>query len=325
MTPSRTTTCLLLLAVPVVLVLCLLAGPAGFGLPDTSTFAGRALLELRLLRVVTGFVVGAALALSGCALQAILRNALAEPYVLGVSSGSSLGAALTIVTGLAQLTPLALPAGAFVVGGLTLLLVCLVSGRAGHYSPNTLILVGVVASSMLSSLLMLVLALADTLALHSITWWMMGNLQATSWTLVLIVAVLVAISAALLFSQPPALNALLLGSETARHLGVETRIVLPLVLGAAALATSAAVSLAGCIGFVGLIVPHTLRRVVGANHRRLLPTATLCGGAFLVVCDTFARLLFAPREIPVGVITALAGGPFFLYLLLRNHETHETP
>ena len=126
MTPSRTTTCLLLLTVPVVLILCLMAGPAGFGLPDTSTLAGRALLELRLLRVVTGFVVGAALALSGCALQAIMRNALAEPYVLGVSSGSSLGAALTIVTGLVQLTPLALPAGAFVVGGLTLLLVCLV-------------------------------------------------------------------------------------------------------------------------------------------------------------------------------------------------------
>lgn len=323
MTPTRTTR-LLLLAMPVALVLCLLAGPAGFGLPDTATFAGRALLELRLLRVVTGFVVGAALALSGCALQAVLRNALAEPYVLGVSSGGSLGAALAIVTGLTQWTPLALPAGAFVVGGLTLLLVCLASGRAGQYAPNTLILVGVVAGSMLSSLLMLVLSLASTRAVHSITWWMLGNLQATSWPLVLTVVALVAVSAALLFSQSHALNALLLGRLTARHLGVETRIALPLVLGAAALATSAAVSLSGVIGFVGLIVPHALRRLTGASHRRLLPAAALCGGTFLVVCDALARLLFAPREIPVGVVTALTGGPFFLYLLLRNVNRRPT-
>ncbi|MBP7638815.1 MAG: iron ABC transporter permease [Kiritimatiellae bacterium] len=316
------TTCLLLLAMPVALVLCLLAGPAGFGLPDTSTLAGRSLLELRLLRVATGFVVGAALALSGCALQAVLRNALAEPYVLGVSSGGSLGAALVIVTGLTQTTPLALPSGAFAVGGLTLLLVCLASGRAGHYAPNTLILVGVVAGSMLSSLLMLVLALASTRAVHSITWWMLGNLQPTSWPLVLTVAALVAVSAALLFSQSHALNALLLGRSTARHLGVETRLILPLVLGAAALATSAAVSLSGVIGFVGLIVPHALRRLTGANHRHLLPAAALCGGTFLVVCDALARLLFAPREIPVGVVTALTGGPFFLYLLLRNVNGH---
>jgi len=317
MTFPRTTSCLLF-AMPAALVLCLLAGPAGFGLPDISTSTGRALLELRLLRVVTGFVVGAALALSGCALQAVLRNALAEPYVLGVSSGGSLGAALVIVTGLTQSIPLALPFGAFVVGGLTLLLVCLASGRSGHYAPNTLILVGVVAGSMLSSLLMLVLALASTRAVHSITWWMLGNLQATSWPLVLTVAALVAVSAAILCSQSHALNALLLGQSTARHLGVETRAVLPLVLGAVALATSAAVSLSGVIGFVGLIVPHALRRLTVANNRHLLPAAALCGGTFLVVCDALARLLFAPREIPVGVVTALTGGPFFLYLLLRK-------
>ncbi len=254
----------------------------------------------------------------------MLRNALAEPYVLGVSSGGSLGAALAIATGLSLWTPLALPVSAFVVGGLTLLLVCLVAGRAGHYAPNTLILVGVVVGSMLSSLLMLVLALASTRAVHSITWWMLGNLQATSWPLVLTVAALVAISAALLFSQNHALNALLLGRSAARHVGVDTRIALPLVLGAAALATSAAVSLSGVIGFVGLIVPHALRRLTGANHRRLLPAAALCGGTFLVVCDTLAHLLFAPREIPVGVITALTGGPFFLSLLLRKVNERST-
>jgi iron complex transport system permease protein len=312
-------TFLLSLAVPLLLALCLLAGPAGFGMP-----AG-ALLELRLSRILTGFVVGAALACSGCALQAVLRNALAEPYVLGVSSGGSLGAALAIATGLSALTPLALPAGAFLGAALTLMLVCLLGGRAGGYSPNTLILVGVVAGTMLSSLLMLVLAFAGTRAVHSITWWLLGNLQATSWVLVGTVALLVALAIGALCFGSKELNALLLGTETARDLGVRTRLALPLILAAATLATAAAVSVSGIIGFVGLIVPHALRRLIGANHRTLLPWSALCGGAFLVLCDTLARVLFAPREIPVGVITSLSGGPFFLYLLARRPRARPSP
>lgn len=303
---------LLLLALPLLLGLCLLSGPSGFGIPSG------ALLELRLSRVVTGFVVGAALACSGCALQAVLRNALAEPYVLGVSSGGSLGAALTIAAGLSVITPLAIPAGAFVGAALTLLTVCLLGSRAGRYSPNTLILVGVVASTMLSSLLMLVLTFANTRAVHSITWWLLGNLQATSWPLIATAALLVALAIGALCFEAKSLNALLLGTETARCLGVRTHLTLPLVLGAATLATAAAVSVSGVIGFVGLIVPHALRRMIGADHRTLLPCSALCGGTLLVLCDTLARLLCAPREIPVGVITALIGGPFFLYLLARR-------
>jgi iron complex transport system permease protein len=302
-------TALLSAAALCLLTLCLLAGPAGFGLPSG------ALLELRLGRLLTGFTVGAALACSGCALQAVLRNPLAEPYVLGVSSGGSLGAALAIATGLSAVTPLALPACAFLAAGLTLLLVCLLGGRAGGYAPNTLILVGVVAGTMLSSLVMLVHALDVTHRGHSITWWMMGNLQTTSRALLAAVALLVALAAGVLLAQAKELNALLLGAEAARHLGVRTRLALPLTLGAATLATAAAVSVSGIIGFVGLIVPHALRRLTGADHRTLLPGAALCGGTFLVLCDTLARLLLAPREIPVGVVTALSGGPFFLYLL----------
>ena len=307
-----------LIPLPFLLALCLLAGAAGFGFPDTATATGRALLELRLSRLLTGFVVGAALSCSGCALQAVLRNALAEPYVLGVSSGGSLGAALVIATGLSALSPLALPLGAFLAAALTLLLICLLAGRAGGYAPNTLILTGVVAGSMLSSLLMLLLSFARTRAVHSITWWLLGNLQATSWPLIFSVTLLVALAIGVLCFEARTLNALLLGPETAYNIGVRTRFAVPLILAAATLAAAAAVAVSGIIGFVGLIVPHALRRLTGANHRTLLPCAALFGGTFLVVCDTLARLLFAPHEIPVGVITALSGGPFFLYLLTRK-------
>jgi iron complex transport system permease protein len=319
MTTSASRAAALIAAAALILTGCLLAGPSGLGMPSG------ALLELRFSRLLTGFVVGAALACSGCALQAVLRNALAEPYVLGVSSGGSLGAALAIATGLSAVTPLALPAGAFLAAALTLLLVCLLGSRAGGYSPNTLILVGVVAGAMLSSLLMLVLSFAGTRAVHSITWWMLGNLQATSWSLILTVTLLVAGAIAALCFEAKELNALLLGTETARCLGVRTRLALPLILAAATLATAAAVSVSGVIGFVGLIVPHALRRLTGANHRTLLPCAALCGGVFLVLCDTFARLLFAPREIPVGVVTSLTGGPFLLYLLTRRTRAAPAP
>jgi iron complex transport system permease protein len=309
---------LCVLPLPFLLALCLMAGSSGFGWPDTATATGRALLELRLSRMLTGFVVGAALSCSGCALQAVLRNALAEPYVLGVSSGGSLGAALVIASGFSTLSPLALPAGAFVAAAATLLLVCLLSGRAGGYMPNTLILTGVVAGSVLSSLLMLLLSFAQTRAVHSITWWLLGNLQATSWPLIACATVLVALAIGALCFESRTLNALLLGQETAHNLGVRTRLAVPVILAAATLAAAAAVAVSGIIGFVGLIVPHALRRVMGANHRTLLPCAALFGGSFLVVCDTLARTLFAPHEIPVGVITALSGGPFFLYLLTRK-------
>jgi len=312
-----------LIPIPLLLAFCLLSGAAGFGLPDAATPTGRALLELRLSRIVTGFFVGAALSCSGCALQAVLRNALAEPYVLGVSSGGSLGAAVVIVLGLASLTPLALPLGAFVGAAATLLLVCALARRAGGYMPNTLILTGVVVGSMLSSLLMLLLSFAQSRAVHSITWWMLGSLQATSWSLVTLIAFLIVLALATLIVESRTLNALLLGTETAHNLGVRTRIALPLILGAATLAAAAAVAVSGIIGFVGLLIPHVLRRLTGANHRTLLPCAALFGGTFLVLCDTLARTLFAPHEIPVGVVTSLFGGPFFLYLLTRAR--HHAP
>ncbi|MCL1922080.1 MAG: iron ABC transporter permease [Kiritimatiellaeota bacterium] len=303
-----------------VIALALLSGGAGFGLPDTTTVTGRAILELRLCRVITGFVVGAALSCAGCALQTVLRNPLAEPYVLGVSGGGAVGAALVIAAGLSALTPLALPGGAFIAAALTLLLVCTLAQRAGGYAPNTLILTGVVVGSMLSSLLMLLISFMRDRALHSITWWLLGNLQATSWPLVATVAGLVALAVLTLCREARALNALALGREAAYHLGVQTRLSLPLILGAATLAAAAAVAVSGIIGFVGLVTPHVLRRAGCTDHRLLLPAAALTGGAFLVLCDMLARTVCIPYEIPVGVVTSLTGGPFFLWLMIRKRE-----
>jgi len=312
-----------LVPLPFIAALSLLSGSSGFGWPDTATPTGRALLELRVCRLATGFIVGAALSCSGCALQAVLRNALAEPFVLGVSSGGSLGAAIVIAFGLAATSPLILPGGAFVAAAATLLLVCSLARRCSGYTPNTLILTGVVVGSMLSSLLMLVLSFARTRAVHSITWWLLGSLQSTSWPIIGSAASLVVCAFAALLAEARTLDALSLGHETAHHLGVRTRVAVPVILTAATLAAACAVAISGIIGFVGLVVPHALRRVAGASHRTLLPCAAIAGGAFLVLCDTLARTATAPHEIPVGVITSLSGGPFFLYLLTRRGKLGE--
>jgi iron complex transport system permease protein len=306
------------LLIPPILALGVLTGPHGVSLPEWDTPMGLALLRLRAYRVIAGFVVGAALAGAGVVLQAVLRNPLADPYVLGVSSGSALGAALVISFGLAGRYVFALPLGAFVAALLTLMVVFRLAARNGVLSVYGLILSGVVVSSMLSSLLMLLMTFADNEGLHSIFWWMLGSLQAHSGRVLAGCSICAGVALAVTMTLTRELNALTLGREMAHHLGIRTRFVIGLALAAATLATAAAVALAGLIGFVGLIVPHAMRNLTGADHRRLLPASVLAGGALLVLCDTFARTLFAPLEIPVGVVTALAGGPFFLVLLRRR-------
>jgi iron complex transport system permease protein len=300
---------------------CGLVGPEGFGLPDWHTQIGRALLTLRLHRIATGFVVGAALASAGAVFQAILRNPLADPYVLGVSGGGALGAALTILLGWYAWHPLALPLGAFIAAAATLALVYALASHDGAPSIYGLILSGVIVSAMASSVLLLLLSLATVEGLHSITWWTLGNLQGGSTPLLLACTACVLIGWLVNWALARDLNALALGTEMAHHLGVRTGAVVVLALAAATLAAASAVALAGLIGFVGLLVPHAMRQITGADHRRLLPAAALAGGALLTLCDTLARTLLAPRELPVGVITALIGGPFFLALLRRRRHT----
>jgi len=303
-----------------ILLLCLLLGASGAGIPDLQTAAGMAILNLRLGRVIAGFIVGAGLASSGVVLQALLRNPLAEPYVLGVSSGAGLGAALAILTGLgAAIGILALPLFAFVMACITLTLVYFLACRgADEPSVYGLILSGVIVSSICSSLLMFMISVAPLEGLHSVLWWMLGNLQASSNNQLLIAGVLTTLAFLAVWSLAPQLNALTLGTEMAHHLGVRTQRIVRIGLILATLMTASCVALSGLIGFVGLIVPHAMRSLMGPDHRRLLPAAALGGGLFLVICDAAARTILAPVEIPVGVITALLGGPFFLFILRRK-------
>jgi iron complex transport system permease protein len=298
-----------------VLGLCMLFGEGGW--PDRHSVVGRSILLLRFNRVCAGFTVGAALACAGTILQALLRNPLADPYVLGVSSGAGLGAGLAILTGFSLFS---VPVSAFGFAVITLVLVYAFAGDGGRPSVYSLILSGVIISAVCSSLLMLMIALAPREGMHDIVWWLLGNLDIGTPFLLEFGAILIAAGFVVAWALAPALNALTLGEEMAHHLGVPVRGCVFIGLAAATLMTAAAVAMAGLIGFVGLIVPHAMRALLGPGHRRLIPASALAGGAFLAVCDAAARTVHSPAVLPVGVITALIGGPFFLIILRRRRK-----
>jgi iron complex transport system permease protein len=312
------------------LAMCMLLGAAGIGIPDWQTGTGLVILKLRLFRVAAGFAVGAALAASGVIMQAVLRNPLAEPYVLGVSSGAGLGAALAILTGLGAfvgnlsgstaLGTFVIPACAFLGAVIALVAVYTLSREGSTLAVYTLVLCGVIVSAICSSLLMFLVAMAPVEGMHSVIWWMLGSLEITSEPLFLACVAAIACACVAGMALARDLDAISLGEEMAHHVGVRTNTTIFLALAAATVMTASAVALAGLIGFVGLIVPHVTRRFVGAGHRRLIPLAAIAGGVFLAVADAIGRVVHAPQEIPIGVITALAGGPFFLFLLRHRKK-----
>jgi len=307
----------LIVLTPLVVAGALLAGSAG--LPDWNTPTGQAVLLSRCYRLLTGLLVGGGLAAAGVVMQALLRNPLAEPYVLGVSSGAGLGAAVAVALGWAGAHEWSVPVTAFVGAGLTLAAVYAVASRIGGVSIYGLLLSGIIVSSMLANLLMLVISLSPARGMP-ILWWILGNLQLSSPALLVTGGAIFVAGLAALTLVGPQLNALTLGRETAHHLGVRTGVMITCCLGVATLLAAMAVALAGLIGFVGLIVPHAARAWVGPDHRKLPAVAAWIGGLFLVVCDTVARTAIAPQEIPIGVVTALVGGPFFLFLLWRGRR-----
>ena len=311
----------LLLVVSLLLLAgCLFLGALGVGLPHVNATADKAIFFMRLNRVITGFFVGAALSCAGVVFQAVLRNPLAEPYILGVSSGAGLGAAVVILSGLGLVSVMALPLAAFVAAAATLAVVFALASNRGSTSVYGLILSGIIVSAICSNLLMFMVATAPKEGLHSVIWWMLGNLEPTSTGLLLISAAIITAGIAGLWALSPELNALTLGREAAHNIGVRTHVFVVLALALATLITASAVGVAGLIGFVGLIVPHVMRSVMGPDHRLLIPAAAIGGGVFLAVCDAVARTVMAPVEIPVGVVTALCGGPFFLMILRRKRK-----
>jgi iron complex transport system permease protein len=281
-------------------------------LTDPGSEYGELVWRLRLPRAAAAWTVGALLSLSGCLMQVLLRNPLADPYILGVSGGASFAALLGMTTGLSAT---ALPGLAWAGALASIVLVFSLSRGEGPWSGTRLLLTGVVTASGWAALISLLLTLGPDGSLRGMLFWLVGDLSYTrlpGWAVALLVLVF-----AVCMGMARSLNVLAMGETTARLLGEPTRKVLWGVYLLASVLTAAAVSIAGNIGFVGLIVPHLMRLVVGSDHRVLFPAAALFGGLFLVLSDTLARTVLAPRQLPVGVVTALLGVPLFLLLLNR--------
>lgn len=278
------------------------------------------ILQIRFPRALSAMMVGAALSLSGAVLQALLRNPLADPFVLGISSGAALGAVLAILLGLGGtlMGQYAIPGVAFLGALITIFLVYFISRIEGHVPTQTMLLSGVIVNSFFSAIIMFLLSAASHEKLPGVTFWLMGNLGLLSSQLLGPIFLYFLVGGLLLFYLAKDLNLLSLGEETAAELGVEVERLKKVSFLLTSLLTGAVVSVSGLIGFVGLIIPHLIRLLWGPDHRFLLPAAVILGGLFLVGADTLARTIIPPNEIPVGVITALSGAPFFIYLLRKK-------
>ena len=284
------------------------------GAPD----GGAAILrDVRLPRVVLAFLVGGALAVAGAGLQAIVRNPLADPYLVGLSGGAGLGAVLAIAldAGGPWAVPLAAFAGAAGAVALVYRLSLVVGGRL---DPYVLLLGGVVVGSFAGALMSAIITLSDAAELRSAVLWLLGGFGLASWRAVTVFGAYAVAPLAVLFASARALDLVALGEESAQYLGADVERVKRRVYLSTAALTGAAVAVSGVVGFVGLVVPHAMRRLWGPLHRGLLPGAFLAGGAFLVLADVIARTAFRPRELPVGVVTALVGVPVFALLLRRK-------
>lgn len=291
------------------------AALTGGGDPTTRDIV----LRLRLPRVLLAVLVGGGLAIAGATFQALLRNPLAEPYILGISGGASVGAVLILALGWAAAGSWVLPLAAFAGALLAITLVFRVATATGRaMDVRVLLLAGVVVAAFFSACIALILSVSPARTVQSAVLWIMGSLAAATWRSVTVAAAYTLPATLLLLSLARPLNLMAIGEETAHHLGADVEGVKRLSLGVAALVTASGVAVAGVIGFVGLVVPHAVRLLVGSDHRALLPLSFLAGGVFLAMADVVARLALAPTEIPIGVITAFVGVPFFLVLLRRS-------
>jgi iron complex transport system permease protein len=292
-------------------------GSAGIPLRELLRGENRPILYLRLFRIVAAIIAGSGLAVSGIVLQAILRNSLAEPYLLGTSSGAGLGAVVAIVFGISRIY---LPAAAFIGAILSIILVYNLARENNKIPEQSLILSGVIVSVALSAIIVFLVSISGNEALHGLTWWLWGSLQVFDLKLLIIVAAIACFGIVIVYIFAQDLNAISIGEEEAIHLGIDTEAVKRILLLVTALVTASLVCICGIIGFVGLMIPHMMRLIVGPNHKILIPVTCLGAAIFMVACDTLSRTLFPPLEIPIGVITALLGAPIFIFLLKRGQR-----
>jgi iron complex transport system permease protein len=303
-------------------------GSAGGGMDDVfrSLFQDRdqksmlntIIWRIRLPRVLLAALVGATLSLGGLVFQALLRNPLAEPYILGISGGSAIGAIIGILLGLSRFPGVSLVAFCGSIG--TLLLLLMMTSGQTILRKDALLLSGVMVNAFCSAIIMFLVSMTQDSRLHNIIFWLMGDLSLVGMQQVGILAVMLIPCFILLFWLSNKMNLLLMGKEMAQSMGVNVKTVNIVLLVTTSFIVSATVSHCGLIGFVGLVIPHLLRLILGPDHRILVPACILGGGAYMVVCDLLARILPQQGEMPAGVITAMIGAPLFIYLLKRSHR-----
>ena len=322
-----TTSLLLMVLLLAALLLGLAAGSSGFGVSaviNSLTGDGGAevmndiIWRLRLPRVLLAALLGATLSLGGMVFQALLRNPLAEPYILGISGGSAIGAIIGILMGLARFPGIWLMA--FVGSLATLGLLYLMASGRSMVRGNTLLLSGVMVNAFCSAVILFLVSIAQDSRIHNIIFWLMGDLTAATNESVISLSLTVVPCFLVIFARSHTLNLLTLGNDMARTMGVNIKATTSLLLIVTSLMVSATVSYCGLVGFVGLVMPHMLRLAWGPDHRLLAPASVLGGAAFMVVCDMLARTLPAQGEMPVGVVTALIGAPLFVYLLKKSNK-----
>lgn len=297
-----------------------------FGDSDAVTVRDRIIIyDIRLPRLLLGILVGAALAVSGAVMQGLFRNPLADPGLVGVSSGASLGAVSMIVLGPTLLGPLnqalgtlALPVMAFVGGLATTLILYQVATRHGRTSVATMLLAGIALAALAMAMTGILIFMADDRQLRDLTFWSLGSLAGATWSKIYAVAPIIIAALAVSPFLARGLNALALGEPTAHHMGVPVQRLKYAAILAVSAAVGASVAVSGGIGFVGIVVAHMLRLAIGPDNRYLLPASALLGASLLLLADSVSRMIVAPAELPIGIVTALAGAPFFLWILLRK-------
>lgn len=318
---------LLLVALSVVIILSLSIGeiPIPYKkipqiLADKESMEYGVLFYIRIPRTLLGFAIGGSLSLAGAILQGIYRNPLVEPYTLGISGGASLGVTFAIVAGLHLLNILLLPLAGFIGAFTTIFLVYTLSLKKGALSVNRMLLIGVMISFISSSLMMFLMSITATENIHGIVFWIMGSLNESNTAMIgaMVVLSIVCLLISYLFVMP--LNALRLGEEKARHLGINSNATIRILFVITSVLTGSCIAVGGVIGFVGLVIPHIVRLFVGSDYRIMLVSSFLSGSIFLILCDIIARTIISPNELPIGVITGIVGGVVFIILLSRSQK-----
>jgi iron complex transport system permease protein len=317
---------MLLVALAVAMFIGVASGPAGngwlqayqlvLGKGDPDSMLSAIIMKIRFPRVVLAAMVGATLSLGGLVFQALLRNPLAEPYILGISGGSAVGAIIGIMLGLSRFPGVSLTA--FLGSTGTLVLILFLTAGQSLVKKESLLLSGVMVNAFCSAVIMFLVSITQDARLHNILFWLMGDLSTADLHQVGLLAIMLVPGFILLFWFSHTMNLLLMGKEMAQTMGVNIKAATVILLLVSSFMVSVTVSYCGLVGFVGLVIPHLLRRLLGADHRILVPACVLGGGAYLVICDLTARTLPRQGEMPIGVVTAIIGAPLFILLLKKS-------